>query len=114
MFHSQSQDDLILREQMNQQQQQMEALLALVHQSNPPISNTKLGEFEPSTKLWSDYWARFETSTKANSISDDRRAEIFLTNQCSMVNKLFKSGTTADATQIRYMSMDEIATNVAE
>ena len=46
---TQSQDDLIAlsREQMNKQQQQMEALLAMVQQRKPAISNTKFDEFDP-------------------------------------------------------------------
>ncbi|GFN76162.1 transposon tf2-9 polyprotein [Plakobranchus ocellatus] len=91
MSRAQSQEELIklLKDQMSQQQQQMEALLAIVQQQNKTtVTNTKFGEFDPSVELWSDYWARFETFTKANAIPNDRRAEIFLTNQSSAIYKL--------------------------
>ncbi|GFO03038.1 transposon tf2-6 polyprotein [Plakobranchus ocellatus] len=82
------------------EQQQMEALLAIVQQQNKTtVTNTKFGEFDPSVELWSDYWARFETFTKANAIPDDRRAEIFLTNPSSAIYKL--EAATCDFASIK-------------
>ncbi|RUS91013.1 hypothetical protein EGW08_001230 [Elysia chlorotica] len=118
MSRSQSQEELIrlLREQMSQQQQQMEALLALVQQSKPAITNTKFGEFDPSTELWADYWARFETFTKANAIPDERRAEIFLTNQSNAIYKLVKNWAQQQTPprDVNNLTMAEIETYMAD
>ncbi|RUS86700.1 hypothetical protein EGW08_005574 [Elysia chlorotica] len=115
---SQSQNELIrlLREQMSQQQQQMEALLALVQQSKPAITNTKFGEFDPSIELWADYWARFETFTKANAIPDERRAEIFLTNQTNSIYKLVKNLAQQQTPprDVNNLTMAEIETYMAD
>ena len=114
---AQSQDDLIalLREQMSQQQRQMETILAMVQQSKPAISN-KFDDFDPAVELWSDYWARFETFTRANAIPDDRRAEIFLTNQSSVVYKLIMNLAQQQTPprDINSLSMAEMAAHMAE
>ena len=46
--------------------------------------------FEPS-ELWIDYFARFRTSVTANSISDNRQAQIFFTNQSNSVYKMLSN-----------------------
>ncbi|GFN82593.1 hypothetical protein PoB_000909900 [Plakobranchus ocellatus] len=111
MSRVQSQEELIklLKDQMSQQQQQMEALLAIVQQQNKTtVTNTKFGEFDPSVELWSDDWARFETFTKANVTPDDRRAEIFLTNQSSEIAKFMnwnEPGPAANTTERHQQSL---------
>ena len=114
---AQSQDDLIalLQEQMSQQQRQMETILATVQQSKPAISNTKFDEFDPAVELWTDYWARFETFTRASAIPDDRRAEIFLTNQSSVVYKLIMNLAQQQTPprDINSLSMAEMAAHMA-
>ena len=90
--------------------------MAMVQQSKPAISNTKFDEFDPAVELWSDYWARFETFTRANAIPDDRRAEIFLTNQSSVVYKLIMNLAQQQTPprDINSLSMAEMAAHMAE
>ena len=99
-----------MEQQMDQQRAQMEALLSLVQDKQSAVSNTKFNEFDPSTELWSDYLARFQTFTKANSIPDSKKAEIFLTNQSSIIFKLLKN--LAEQQQppkdVNQLTMDEI------
>ena len=89
---SRHQEDLVklLRDQMEQQRQQMEMLMAMMT-DKPAVTNTKFGEFDAATELWSDYWARFQTFAKANSIPEAKTAEIFLTNQSTVTYKLLKN-----------------------
>eukprot|EP00731_Ephydatia_muelleri_P019387 Em0012g212a len=42
--------------------------------------------FDTTSELWTDYWARFQTFVAAHSIPDDKKAQVFLTNQ-SLVAK---------------------------
>ena len=37
--------------------------------------------FDTTSELWTDYWARFQTFVAAHSIPDDKKAQVFLTNQ---------------------------------
>ncbi|GFN94727.1 transposon tf2-6 polyprotein [Plakobranchus ocellatus] len=95
----------------------MEALLAIVQQqSKTTVTNTKFGEFDPSVELWTDYWARFESFTKANAIPDERRTESFLTNQSSAIYKLVMNLAQQQTPPrvINSHSMGEIAAHMAE
>ena len=94
----------------------METILAMVQQSKPAILNTKFDEFDPAAELWSDHWARFETFTRANAIPDDRRAEIFLTNQSSVVYKLVMNLAQQQTPprDVNSLSMAEMAAYMAE
>ena len=38
-------------------------------------------------ELWQDYWSRFCTFVAANSIPDDRKAQVFLTSQSPALYK---------------------------
>lgn len=113
-----SQDDLIklLREQMEQQRQQMESLLAMVQDKKPSVVNTKFGEFDPSIELWSDYWARFLTFLKANSIPDDRSAEIFLTNQAPGIFRMLKNIACQQTPpkDVNQLTMEEMSQHMTE
>ena len=44
--------------------------------------------FDPTSELWKDYMARFETFAAANSIPDTKYAQVFLTNQSPVTYKL--------------------------
>ena len=50
-----------------------------------PQTTPKLEAFHSSTELWTDYWSRFSTFTKANSVPDVRVAKVFLTNQTATI-----------------------------
>ena len=44
--------------------------------------------FNPHTELWKDFLARFYTFAAANSIPDEKLAQVFLTNQTTANYKL--------------------------
>ena len=44
--------------------------------------------FDSTAELWKDYLLRFETFVNANSVPDDKKALVFLTNQTSGTYKL--------------------------
>ena len=85
-----------LKEEIQKQEQrhkeQMEALMKLVTEQKPAdaskVTWPAFPQFEPSTELWTDYWARFVTFTEANSVPEDKKAHVFLTNQSPVVYKL--------------------------
>ena len=47
--------------------------------------------FEPTTALWKDYQARFDTFAGANSTSEGKMAQVFLTNQTVTTYKLLET-----------------------
>ena len=51
-------------------------------QSAPPFA-----PFDPESKLWKDYWNRFETFCQVNNTSEVRQPLVFLTNQNSVIFK---------------------------
>ena len=77
-----------LKRQESLHKAQMEALLSVVD-FNTVASTSLQGatpsfvQFDPSSKLWTDYWARFCTFVSALSVSNDRKAQIFLTKLLS-------------------------------
>ena len=56
---------------------QMEALLSAVDKTNNVAFTSLQGatpsfvQFDPSSELWTDYWARFCTFVSAHSVSND-------------------------------------------
>ena len=57
-----------------------------------PQTTPKFEAFDSTTELWeSDYWSRFSTFTKANSVPDIRVAKVFLTNQTATIYKLLST-----------------------
>ena len=72
----------------------MEALLSAVDKTSTVASTSLQGatpsfvQFDPSSEFWTDCWARFCTFVSAHSVSNDRKAQIFLTNQSSITYKL--------------------------
>jgi len=77
------------REQAVRQQADMKAMLQLL--ANPPSSGRVIPPATTSvtdtstSELWKDYWSRFLTFTRAHAVPDDRKAQVFLTNQSSTV-----------------------------
>ena len=47
--------------------------------------------FDLASELWTDYLSRFTTFTAAHSVSDDKLAQVFLTNQSSSLYKLLSN-----------------------
>ena len=52
-----------------------------------PQTTPKFEAFDSTTELWTDYWSRFSTFTKGNSVPDVRVAKVFLTNQMATIYK---------------------------
>ena len=86
----------LFRQQMDMQRKQMEALVeALAGRLSsgstpkpPTVAIPTFVPFDASSELWTDYWARFLTFLGANSVPDDKAAQIFLTNQTKVTYKL--------------------------
>ena len=76
------------KQQLALMQQQMEdtrkagGTMASQHQTTP------FPAFDSTAELWKDYLLRFETFVNANSVPDDKKALVFLTNQTSGTYKL--------------------------
>ena len=66
--------------------------------------------FDPTTKLWKDYWARFDIFAWTNSIPDKKMAQVFLTNQTATTYKLLGTlvGQPAMPKRLNELTMDEI------
>ncbi|XP_067949821.1 AT-rich binding protein-like [Watersipora subatra] len=78
------------REQLEQQKEENRQLIKLLMQT----TKIKAGEttpnftaFDPNTELWTDYLLRFWTFIGANSITEDRVPQMFLTNQSKVIYK---------------------------
>eukprot|EP00914_Ancora_sagittata_P022662 GHVO01044975.1.p1 GENE.GHVO01044975.1~~GHVO01044975.1.p1 ORF type:complete len:278 (+),score=45.87 GHVO01044975.1:510-1343(+) len=100
-------------EQLAQQREQMDIMKTMLGKSPAPLaastssSTPTFAPFDATAELWTDYWARFCTFTGANSVPDDRKAQVFLTNQTSTVYKLLASQQTPPK-DINKLTMDEI------
>ena len=56
-----------------------------------PQTTPKFEAFDSTTELLTDYWSRFSTFTKANSVPDVQVAKVFLTNQTATIYKLLSN-----------------------
>ena len=113
------------REQNKQHQEQMtmlqEQLKTLQSSLNNPRENvpTPMASFQPfdsTSELWTDYLARFRTFVTANSIPDNKQAQIFLTNQSNSVYKML-SNLAAQQQPVKStheLTMNDIQTFMAE
>ena len=113
------------REQNKQHQEQMtmlqEQLKTLQSSLNNPRENvpTPMASFQPfdsTSELWTDYLARFRTFVTANSIPDNKQAQIFLTNQSNSVYKML-SNLAAQQQPVKIiheLTMNDIQTFMAE
>ena len=54
---------------------------ALANKAMNTLATPRFSSFDPTSKLWKDYWARFCTIVSANAVPDEQWAQIFLTNQ---------------------------------
>ena len=76
------------KQQLALMQQQMEDTrkaggTMVPHHQTPPFP-----AFDSTAELWKDYLLRFETFVNANSVLDNKKALVFLTNQTSGTYKL--------------------------
>ena len=113
------------REQNKQHQEQMtmlqEQLKTLQSSLNNPRENvpTPMASFQPfdsTSELWTDYLARFRTFVTANSIPDNKQAQIFLTNQSNSVYKMLSNlaAQQQPVKSIHELTMNDIQTFMAE
>ena len=61
-------------------------------------------------ELWRDYWARFLTFLGANSVPNEKRAQVFLTNQTRVTYKLLSNLASQQSphTSVNDMDLDQI------
>ena len=88
----QQQKQMEAREQA--MQKQMEALVNSLSNGNRVGNTASIPNFTPfdsTAELWKDYWDRFNTFIGANSIPEEKRAQVFLTNQTPVTYKLLCS-----------------------
>ena len=106
------------RKQMESERMQMEKLFeTLAGKLSEPTSKPlavaipSFVPFDPSSELWSDYWARFLTFLGANSVPDDKAAQIFLTNQSKVTYKLLGNLALQQSPpkDVNTLTLDEIA-----
>ncbi|XP_033112551.1 uncharacterized protein LOC117113351 [Anneissia japonica] len=90
----------LLRSQLKTQGDQMLELMTTFKQSQSqkqqvvtPITNMtpKFTPFDPTTELWTEYWARFKTFIPAHSVPSDKEAQVFLTNQSKDIYKVISN-----------------------
>ena len=69
-------------------------------------------QFDPSSELWIDNWARFCTFVSAHSVSNDRKDQFFLSNQALTTYKLLSNLASQEtlAKSINELNMIEIET----
>ena len=72
--------------------------------------------FDSTSELWTDYLARFRTFVTANSIPDNKQAQIFLTNQSNSVYKMLSNlaAQQQPVKSIHELTMNDIQTFMAE
>ena len=113
------------QEQNKQHQEQMtmlqEQLKILQSSLNKPRENvpTPIASFQPfdsTSELWTDYLARFRTFVTANSIPDNKQAQIFFTNQSNSVYKMLSNlaAQQQPVKSIHELTMNDIQTFMAE
>ena len=84
----------VFREQMvlqrEQHHQQMESLIVLMKSPSGLVTKSvpSFTPFDPSSKLRTDYYARFNTFVEAHSVQENKPSHIFLTNQSPVTFKL--------------------------
>ena len=106
--------------QMEAQEKRMTELIATLatsghHAAATPLPTATTPAFVPfdaTSELWKDYYARFKTFAGANSVSDDRLAQVFLTNQTTATYNLLRTLASQQTppTDINDLAMDDIIT----
>ena len=84
------------QEQMTMLQEQLKILQSSLNnpRENVPTPMASFQPFDSTSELWTDYLARFRTFVTANSIPDNKQAQIFLTNQSNSVYKILSGSAT--------------------
>ena len=81
------------QKQMTMLQEQLKILQSSLNnpRKNVPTPMASFQPFDSTSELWTDYLARFRTFVTANSIPDNKQAQIFLTNQSNSVYKMLSN-----------------------
>ena len=110
----------LMQKQMEAQQKQMEELInrlaplpggsATSNVTSTPVSIPNFTSFDPTTELWKDYLARFNTFILANSVRDEKIAQVFLTNQTTSIYKSISTLASQESTpkEISELTMTDI------
>ena len=127
LLNKQHQEQMtVLRDEQNKQHQKQMTMLQeqikiLQSSLNKPRENvpTPMASFQPfdsTSELWTDYLARFRTFVTANSIPDNKQAQIFLTNQSNSVYKMLSNlaAQQQPVKSIHELTMNDIQTFMAE
>ena len=77
---------------------------------HPQVSVPSFIPFEPTSELWKDYWARFQTFVGANSVPEAKQPQVFLTNQSAAIFKLLStlSSQMTPKKDVNDLTMEEI------
>ena len=106
------------REQMTMLQEQLKILQSSLNKprENVPTPMASFQPFDSASELWTDYLARFRTFVTANSIPDNKQAQIFLTNQSNSVYKMLSNlaAQQQPVKSIHELTMNDIQTFMAE
>ena len=83
---------------------------------NVPTPMASFQPFDSTSELWTDYLARFRTFVTANSIPDNKQAQIFLTNQSNSVYKMLSNlaAQQQPVKSIHELTINDIQTFMAE
>ena len=105
-------------EQMTMLQEQLKTLQSRLNnpRENVPTPMASFQPFDSTSELWTDYLARFRTFVTANSIPDNKQAQIFLTNQSNSVYKMLSNlaAQQQPVKSIHELTMNDIQTFMAE
>ena len=106
------------QEQMTMLQEQLKILQSSLNnpRENVPTPMANFQPFDSTSELWTDYLARFRTFVTANSIPDNKQAQIFLTNQSNSVYKMLSNlaAQQQPVKSIHELTMNDIQTFMAE
>ena len=106
------------QEQMTMLQEQLKILQSSLNnpRQNVPTPMASFQPFDSTSELWTDYLARFQTFVTANSIPDNKQAQIFLTNQSNSVYKMLSNlaARQQPVKSIHELTMNDIQTFMAE
>ena len=106
------------QEQMTMLHEQLKILQSSLNnpRENVPTPMASFQPFDSTSELWTDYLARFRTFVTANSIPDNKPAQIFLTNQSNSVYKMLSNlaAQQQPVKSIHELTMNDIQTFMAE
>ena len=103
---------------MTMLQEQLKTLQSSLNnpRENVPTPMASFQPFDSTSELWTDYLARFRTFVTANSVPDNKQAQIFLTNQSNSVYKMLSNlaAQQQPVKSIHELTMNDIQTFMAE